>query len=631
MHRVSVHQAERPRNVNAFQAAAILYGDLGTSKAYVIGLAYAFAAHSSFWLISSVSILTILVGLNYILICKYYPNGGGVYASVRSRSEVIALLGGFFLICDYILTAAISAVSAFSYLGVQSPELWSIGTILLIGCLNYFGPKHTGNLALIISLFTIAVVVTLAYFTTFFLPEAIHNVKPLTGTIREDWIQFVEVIVALSGIEAIANMTGVMQLDRGSSMSRPFVVKTATPAIIFVIIEVCFFTTLFSLAVNALPGLVVHGQEVSAPGYPNVRDSMLRYMGEVFGGMIISPEFGKVFGIVISLVFAILLLSAVNTAILGLNSLMFVMSRDKQFPEVFQKINRFGVPVVPLALSAIAPVIVLLFAHEITTLASLYAIGFVGAIMTNLGSTSTDMKLGLKSYERMFMFATFLIMAAIELTLFIEKPHARMFVISVVAAGLFLKALQQEHMRKIKYKQPERHVYVSELAKKALEPVEAVQKMPTPAAGIKYVPIPPESHLHGQGAILCAATHVGKSLEFAFNECLKANRHLFILFIREQRLIPHRDIAVADWKEDEQACIIFNYAVANIKEQNFTFLYDVSDIPSLNIINHVNEFQISCLIMGMSRRSKLIQMIRGNVINDIFKKLPPEVDLIIVS
>ena len=31
----------RPRNVNVSRAAAILYGDWGTSKAYVIGLAFA--------------------------------------------------------------------------------------------------------------------------------------------------------------------------------------------------------------------------------------------------------------------------------------------------------------------------------------------------------------------------------------------------------------------------------------------------------------------------------------------------------------------------------------------------------------------------------------------------------------
>lgn len=89
-------QTERPREVNSWRAAGILYGDLGTSKAYVLGLAFALASYSSFWFILAVSILTLFVGLNYIEICKLYPNGGGVYTSARNRSKVLALIGGFF-------------------------------------------------------------------------------------------------------------------------------------------------------------------------------------------------------------------------------------------------------------------------------------------------------------------------------------------------------------------------------------------------------------------------------------------------------------------------------------------------------------------------------------------------------
>ena len=60
----------RPRNVDAPRAAAILYGDWGTSKAYVIGLAFAVAGYTSFWLIALMCVFTALVGINYITICK---------------------------------------------------------------------------------------------------------------------------------------------------------------------------------------------------------------------------------------------------------------------------------------------------------------------------------------------------------------------------------------------------------------------------------------------------------------------------------------------------------------------------------------------------------------------------------
>src|SRR5215469_12016979 len=136
----------RPRNVDVPRAAAILYGDWGTSKAYVIGLAFAVGGYSSYWLIVAMCVLTALVGVNYMAICKHYPDGGGVYASVRHRSEVISIVGAFLLVAEYIVTAAISALSAFQCLGVHRPEVFAAGAILVVGALNYLGPRHTAGL-----------------------------------------------------------------------------------------------------------------------------------------------------------------------------------------------------------------------------------------------------------------------------------------------------------------------------------------------------------------------------------------------------------------------------------------------------------------------------------------------------
>src|SRR3954454_23355570 len=171
----------RPRNVDAPRAAAILYGDWGTSKAYVIGLAFAVAGYASFWLIAPMCILTALVGFNYIIICRLYPDGGGVYASVRHRSEVISIVGAFLLVADYIVTAAISALSAFQYLGVPHPEWFAAFAIAAIGALNIFGPKHTGGLAFLVSLPTVLVVLILGAFCLPHLGTAWHNVQPLHG------------------------------------------------------------------------------------------------------------------------------------------------------------------------------------------------------------------------------------------------------------------------------------------------------------------------------------------------------------------------------------------------------------------------------------------------------------------
>ena len=200
-----VGKTKRPRNVDAPRAAAILYGDWGTSKAYVIGLAFAVAGYSSLWLILAMCVLMALVGVNYMAICRHYPDGGGVYASVRHRSEVVSMVGAFLLIADYIVTAALSALSAFQYLGWPYPEVFAACAILLIGALNFFGPKHSSGLALLISVPTVIVVISLGCFVLPHVGEAIRNIQPLHGSWLHNWNGFVSIVLALSGVEAIAN------------------------------------------------------------------------------------------------------------------------------------------------------------------------------------------------------------------------------------------------------------------------------------------------------------------------------------------------------------------------------------------------------------------------------------------
>src|SRR5256885_3854286 len=220
---------KRPRNVDWKRAAAILYGDWGTSKAYVIGLAFAVGGYASFWLIAAMCLLTALVGINYIIVCRLYPDGGGVYASVRHRSEIISIVGAFLLIADYLVTAAISALSAFQYLGVPQPEKFAAAAILVIGLLNLLGPKHTGGLAFLISVPTAIVVVTLGLFSLPHLGTAIGHLQPLQGGFWTNWSGFVGIVLALSGVEAIANSPAVMRVDPGSPDANPTRRQTATP------------------------------------------------------------------------------------------------------------------------------------------------------------------------------------------------------------------------------------------------------------------------------------------------------------------------------------------------------------------------------------------------------------------
>jgi amino acid transporter/nucleotide-binding universal stress UspA family protein len=601
---------KRPRNVDWKRAAAILYGDWGTSKAYVIGLAFAVAGYASFWLIAAMCVLTALVGINYMIICRLYPDGGGVYASVRHRSEVISIVGAFLLIADYLVTAAISALSAFQYLGVPHPEKFAAMSILAIGLLNLLGPKQTGGLAFLVSIPTVVVVIALGIFCLPHLNEAFVHLQPLHGGFTQNWFAFVGIVLALSGVEAIANATGVMKLDPGTTEENPCVTKTSTPAILIVMIEVCIFTALFGLAAHALAGLQIANGDVNAPGAEGVRDYLLRYMGQVFVGGAFGAAFGHVFAVLVSIVFGFLLLSATNTAIVDLIAIQFLMSRDRELPKIFQKLNNWGVPNAATLLATLVPMILVIAVKDMSGLADLYAVGVVGAIATNLGATSTDRKLSIKSWERSLMFLTFVVMAAIEISLLYDKPNARYFAITVLVIGLILRGLVLERRMK-------------KAGVPSVIPDELRADLTTPARE-------PVSPTIGGEAILCAIRGTGRTLDFALREARKTGARLYLLFVREQAFMTEQD-SKRKWQEDDEASRIFNEAKQKAGDQTPLFAYAVSPSAAETIVDLAATLGASRLILGAPQRNALINLLRGNVIREVSNSLPEEIDLLVYA
>src|SRR5205823_14272020 len=107
----------------------------------------------------------------------------------------------------------------------------------------------------------------------------------------------------------------------------------------------------------------------------------------------------------------------------------FFMAGGRAFPAIFRRLNKWGVPGIGMLLATIVPMALVILVKDMAGLADLYAVGVVGAIATNLGATATDWKLSIKKWERTLMFGTFIVMAAIEMSLLIDKPNARYFAV----------------------------------------------------------------------------------------------------------------------------------------------------------------------------------------------------------
>ncbi len=594
----------RPRNLGWGRAAGLLYGDWGTSKAYVIGLAFGAMGFGSLPIILAVCALSLIVGLNYIIICKCFPQGGGVYSAARPHGRLLAVVGALMLIADFTVTAALSTWAALSYLNVPAGwiPLVAICAILLIGWLNFYGPRHSGTLAIFLG---IPVVISVLGIILLSIPHLTSKGIELPHTgFYPNWVAFTGVILALSGVEAIATLTGVLKPDKGSTPEAPRVVKTASKAIIPVALEVSVGTALLAWAVLSIPHEFKE-QLVER------RDDILRFAAEHYATLLLGNTGGKIFGLFVGVSFALLLLSAVNTAVAALIGIMFRMSGDNEMPKSFTRLNRHGVPIIPLLVSIFMPVGVLLMAPGLEALAGLYAIGVVGAIAVDLGSTSLNRSLPLGWPSRLAMGATFLLLCAAWLTLAHTKPDALFFVTCILLLGLGLRAWGQKHKGITS-------VTVSEKVAAMVESMDLEKLKPKPQEG---------------GKILLCLRGITPVLPFAVETAKMRSATLYVLYVREVAVAFGASPSKAQtrWQDDPEASLIMKAACSVGEEAGVRVIpiYAVAAGADSAIVDVAATLGVDELFLGASGHSALARLLHGSVVQQVIRHLPDEISLVI--
>ena len=595
----------RPRNVDWQRAAGLLYGDWGTSKAYVLGLAFVAAGFASFSIILAVCALTAIVAFNYIIICAHFPDGGGVYSAARQQSRFLASVGALLLIANFIVTAALSGWAGVTYLGVptQYAPFAAMAVILVLGVVNHFGPKHSGSVSIWLAVPAVLVVVATIAFSAKHL--TLTHLEPPHTDLETRWVQFVGVILALSGVEAIANLTGVMKLDANATLEAPKVTRTATKAILFVAIEVVAGTALLGWAMLSLP-------KSFAPELEAHKEDMLRFLGERYGALVRGPWFGDAFSLFVGVVFGLLLISAVNTAIVALIGVTYMMAQDGEMPRQFARLNKHGVPRIPLIVAVAIPIVVLALTRQFEGLAGLYAIGVVGAISVNLGACTFNKRLGLQWYEHLLMGGTFVILALVELTIAKTKPDALFFAVCVLGVGLGFRAYSHK---------------IAGL--KTLTVTRKVAEMVTPDLVTTV-----QTRLEEGHRILVAARGITRVLGFALDEAQLRNATLYVLYVKEIVVFYGRGPTTTGrpkWQNDPEATAIMSAMLKLGEERGVSVLpiYAVSDDAATTILDLAATLGVDFLVIGASQRTAMTKLLRGSVATNVAQQLPDSIHLII--
>jgi amino acid transporter len=727
---------ERPRELRWYHAGPMLYGDWGTSRFYVLGIALALALHASFYYVIAVGMLVAAVGWAYTIICRCYPDGGGVYSAARHTSKNLAVVGALLLFADYIVTAAMSACDGLRYMGLgpkYAPYVAMLA-ILAVGVINFIGPKKAGTVALVITLATLALTAVLAIFAAPHLAAGWSGITPPTQPVTVQWGHFVGVVLALSGVEAIANMTGIMV---------PPVTKTANRAIWPVLVEVVVLNAVFAVAMNGLPragydlgqaptnvyeqvekiraadgaaaesaaggaesaawkpsaaaqgqlqalarseNITVERLETLSRDEPlkkrqeDANDAVLRVMADVY----VHPLFGWICGIV----FGALLISAVNTAVADMVSIQYVMSRDTELPRTLTRLNKFGVPWLALIAAVGLPVVVLSLFQDINDLASLYAVGVVGAIAINLGSCSVNRTMPVKKWERGGLIVLAVIMACIEATLLWDKPDARYFALFVLCSGLaarfFTKTYPLLSFRSrgislaawavlltigaacVMHYEPtisdvlhqkvklfalsgSAHYFTYVVASGLLMAggTSATYAMRYLTGKVKVLEAPALASPTGAAAVMpvaeeldvnrphvLVATRGGKKLlEFAAHYCQKTGSSMYVLFVRQVNVVMTggNGSRAPNVSDDAEAVKAFAQAAEICRKAGVQMLpmYVVSPDIAYTILDFAATYGVEAVLMGVSRVGALLRALRGDVITAVADNLPEDISLLI--
>ena len=210
------------------------------------------------------------------------------------------------------------------------------------------------------------------------------------------------------------------------------------------------------------------------------------------------------------------------------------------------------------------------------------------------------------------MGATFFLLFAVEVTIAKTKPAALFFATCVLGVGFGLRWIAMKHA--------------------GLETVTVSREL---AAAVAPEAVPDfRVNLNPGQAILVAARGMTPVLRFALEEARLRKGTLYVLFVKELAVAlpgPLGNARRPRWQEDPQASRIMYPMLAQGPQNEVSVipLYAISENPAATILDLSATLGIDILMLGSPHRNKLVSLLKGNVVTEVARNLPENIQLII--
>jgi amino acid transporter len=424
----------RRQPIGPFLCWAVVFADIGTSVYYTPGILYGRFGTRAAIFVTMTLLVFVLLAIKYVEVAVRYPEGGGVVTvSTRAFHPFVGLVGGMFILVDYFLTAALSALSGVIYLSVVFKSLGAIvvlgtvGALLILALLNLIGVKASAEASAIFAVIAgamqvavvTAVIVRLGPAHIF---DSVHQVLAgprLTPTFV--LTGYAGAFLAFSGLESIAQLSPVMAEPRR---------RVANLGMGLVVITIALTSPLLTLWSTTLVGTHANPDQ--------------------FISLLADYAAGPVLAWMVAISGALLLIFASNTALIGSYHVFLALTHMRFLPRPLALRNRWrNTPHWAIAVATVIPVTVVIFAGGNTgTLGGIYAFGLLGAFM--LTSLSLDVIRWHERVSSLVMVVGVITTAAVTLawvTNLFAKPLATVFGggLSVVGVAIGVATYRLAH------------------------------------------------------------------------------------------------------------------------------------------------------------------------------------------
>ncbi|MBK8233389.1 MAG: APC family permease [Candidatus Eisenbacteria bacterium] len=596
-------------------AWAVVFCDIGTSVYYVPGILYHQVGDLAPYFVALTTLGFLLLAQKYAEVSWRNREGGGVVTvATKAFGPWWGAFGGILITIDYFLTSAISSVSGFHYLatvvhGIEPHVvLLSCVGLVLLCLLNIVGVRESAGVALWMALASLVTnLITAVICLVQIRPEELSRLLTAASQFQDltPWamaVGFAGSWLAFSGLESISQLSPTL---------REPVKRTVHWSMLAVIVTIVLTSPILTaLSVAVLP------PEMKVAG------------SETFISDLASLRGGAWLKLSVVLSASALLLFAANTAMIGGYHVFLALAKNHFFPRILAKRNEFfSTPHWAILITTIVPLLVILFVHgQLNILGDMYSFGLLGAFtFTSLGLDVIRWRDGNRGVVFWVGILTTVMVGGSWAVNIVEKPLATIFggVLTFLGLIVALGVRTDWFIAKLN-----RIPFISRRAEKIRHDVELEVEEETEIVSLAgAVAMKP---LYHSSTLVAALGFNQKLMEEAIRRCKGQNEQaLYLMSVTEWPGL----FSGAETKPSQFIVNSIGEMSKYAREQGIFVVpvFSISDNAAGALADAARRLECSAVMLGVSQRSAIYHMLRGNVLRGLTKRLPEGCKIISVG